>query len=88
MMRYSIEPKARKYIKGYAFLSFARILSNKYGKHLLDAATKTGLGALETASKKVAYKVAEGPGESIGNKIADKIAKSDENSRNIDEIII
>ena len=25
-MRYSIEPRKRRYIKGYGFLSFARIL--------------------------------------------------------------
>ena len=31
MTRYSIESRARKYVKGYGFLSFARNLSNKYG---------------------------------------------------------
>ena len=31
-MRYSIEPRTRKYVKGYGFLSFAR----KYQKQLLD----------------------------------------------------
>ena len=29
MRQYSIEPKTRKYVKGYGFLSFAR----KYKKH-------------------------------------------------------
>ena len=48
-MRYSIEPKERKYIEGYGFLSFARIFGEKYGKKLMDAATKT-----KTASKRVA----------------------------------
>ena len=52
MIRYSIEPRTIKYVKGYRFLSFARNLFNKNGKQLLDAATKTGLHALETASKK------------------------------------
>ena len=32
MTRYSIEPITRKYVKGYLFLSFARNLSDKYGK--------------------------------------------------------
>ena len=50
--RYSIVPRSRKYIKRYGFLSFARNLPNKYGKQLLDTATKIGLDALETASKK------------------------------------
>ena len=31
MTCYSIESRARKYVKGYGFLSFARNLSNKYG---------------------------------------------------------
>ena len=32
MMRYSTEPRFRKNVKGYGFLSFARNLDNKYGK--------------------------------------------------------
>ena len=31
-MPYSIEPKERRYVKGYGFLSFARNFGNKYGK--------------------------------------------------------
>ena len=45
MTRYSIEPNSRKYVKEYGFLSFTRNLSNKFGKQLLDTATKTGLDA-------------------------------------------
>ena len=52
MTRYSIEPRTRKYIKGYGFLSFARNLFNKYGKQLLDTAIKAELNALKTAFKK------------------------------------
>ena len=40
-MRYSIQPKFRKYVKGYGFLSFARNFSNKHGKKIMDTATKT-----------------------------------------------
>ena len=43
MTRYSREPRTRKYINRHGFLSFARSLSNKYGKELLDTSTKTGL---------------------------------------------
>ena len=50
-MRYSTEPKYRKYVKGYGFLSFARKFGNKYGKKLMDTATKTGIDAAKTASK-------------------------------------
>ena len=31
-MRLSTEPRFRKYIKGYGFLSFARTFDDKYGK--------------------------------------------------------
>ena len=52
MMRYSIEPRFRKYVKGYGFLSFAKNFGNKYGKKLMDTATKTGIDAAKTTSKK------------------------------------
>ena len=72
-MRYSTEPKFRKYIKGYGFLSFARKFGDIYGKKLMDTATKTGIDAAKTASKRVVQKTAEATGDLIGNKIADKI---------------
>ena len=40
-MRYSTEPKYRKYVKGYGFLLFARKFGDKYGKKLMNTATKT-----------------------------------------------
>ena len=72
-MRYSTEPRFRKYVKGYGFLSFARKFGYKYGKKLMDAATKTEIDAGKTASRKVVQKTAEATGDLIGNKIADKI---------------
>ena len=42
-MTYSAEPRFRKYVKGYVFLSFARKFKDKYGKKLMDTATKTGI---------------------------------------------
>ena len=57
MRRYSIEPRTRKYVKGYGFLSFAR----KYKKQLLD----TGLDCLKTASEIVVHKT----GEFLRNKL-------------------
>ena len=41
-MRYSIEPRERRYVKGYGFLSFARNFGNIYGKKLMNTAIKTG----------------------------------------------
>ena len=63
-MRYSTEPRFRKYVKA---------CGNKYGKKLMDTATKTGIDAAKTASKRVVQKTAEATGDLIGNKIADKI---------------
>ena len=72
-MRYSIEPKYRKYVKGYGFLSFVRRFGDKYDKKLMDTATKTGIDPAKTASKRVVQKTAEATGDLVGNKIADKI---------------
>ena len=72
-MRYSTEPKFRKYVKGYGFLSFAKNFGNKYDKKLMGTATKTGIDAAEIASKRVVQKTVEAKGDLIGNKIADKI---------------
>ena len=72
-MRYSTEPKYRKYVKEYIFLSFARKSGNKYGKKLMDTATKTGIDVAKNASIRVVKKTAEATGNLIGNKIADKI---------------
>ena len=52
-MRYSTEPRFRKYVKGSWFLSFAKKIGNKYGKKLMDTATKTGINVAKTASKRV-----------------------------------
>ena len=70
-MRYSTEPKFRKYVKGYGFLSFARKFGDKYGKKLMDTATKARIDAAKTAW--VIQNTAEATGDLIGNKIADKI---------------
>ena len=64
MRRYSIEPRTRKYAKGYGFLSFAR----KNKKQLFD----TGVDALKTTSKKVVHKTSK----FVGNKIAHAVTKS------------
>ena len=58
-MRYSTEPRFRKYVKGYGFLSFARKFGDKYGKKVIDTATKTGIDAAKAASKRVLQKLQE-----------------------------
>ena len=72
-MRYSAEPRFRKYVKDYGFLSFARMFGDKYGKKLMDTATQTRIDTANTVSKIVVQKTAEATGYLIGNKIADKI---------------
>ena len=92
-MRYSTEPRFGRYVKGYDFLSFAKKCSDKYGKKLIDIATKTGIDAAKIASKRVAKKTADATGDLIGNKIADKITsigkpKEKEKTKEIEEIYI
>ena len=91
-MIYSIEPKFRKYVKGYGFLSFAKKCGNKHGKELMDTATKTGIDAAKTTSKRIVQKTAEGTGDLIGNKIADKITSigkpKEKETKKIEEIYI
>ena len=85
-MRYSTQPRFGKYVKGFDFLSFERKFGDKYGKKLIYAATKIGMDAGKTASKRVFQKTAEATEDLIGNKIADKITslgktKSDRKKR-------
>ena len=88
-MRYSIEPRNRIYVKGYGFMSFARSMSNKYGKKLVDTAKISATDAIKTASKGAMQKTAETTGDLTGNKIADKITsvskkRSNNNNNNND----
>ena len=52
-MRYSSEPRERRYIKGYGFLSFSEKFSNKYGKKLMNTAIKTGTNFNSKYAKKL-----------------------------------
>ena len=83
-MRYSVEPRERRYVKGYGFLSFARNrgthatkvaknLNNKYGQKVVDTAKKSTTDALKIASKRAIQKTAEASGDLVGNFIANKI---------------
>ena len=88
-MRYSLEPTNRRYVKGQGFLSLARKFGDKYGKKLMNTATKVGTSKYgkkiidttqkqrsefaKTAGKRIVQKSAEATGDLIGNKITDKI---------------
>ena len=79
-MRYSIEPRERRFVKGYGFMSFARNFNDKYSKSLMDA-SKT---FAKTAGKKILKETANATRDLIGNKIADKITAKPHNK---DEVI-
>ena len=66
-MRYSIEPRERRYVKGYGFMSFARNFSDKYSKSVIDL-SKT---FAKTAGEKILKETAKATGDLIGNEIAD-----------------
>ena len=74
-------------------MSFARKFGDKYGKKLMDSATKTGIDASKTTSKRVVQKAAEATGGLIGNKIAEKITsvgkpKEKEKTKKVEKIYI
>ena len=56
-MRHSLEPKYRKYVQGYGFLSFARKFGDKYGKKLMDTTTKTGINTARKFGDKYGKKL-------------------------------
>ena len=65
-------------------MSFARKFGDRYGKKLMDTATKTGMDAAKNVSKRVVQDL-------IGNKIADKITsigKPKEKTKKVEEIYI
>ena len=72
-MCYSIEPRERRHVKGYGFLTFARNIgthaakaaknmSKKYNQKLVDTAKKSATDAIKTASKRAIQKTAETTG--------------------------
>ena len=66
-------------------MSFAKSLSNKYGKKLLNNTKKSTTDPIKTASKRAIQKTAEATGDLIGNKIADKttsVSKKSSNNNN------
>ena len=80
-MRYSIEPRERRFVKGYSFMSFARNFSDKYSKSLMDK----GIDVSKLLVKKYLKKTAKATGDLIGNKIADKITSVSRKSQS-DEV--
>ena len=80
-MRYSIEPRERRYVKGYSFMSSARNFSDKYSKSLMDKGIDVSKKFAKTAGKRILKKSAEATGDLTGNKIADKITSASKNHK-------
>ena len=78
-MRYSIEPRERRYVKGYGFMSFPRNFGNKYGKNLMNTAIKTGTNFNSKYGKKLtdtAIKTGKDFAAIAGKKIVHKTAEA------------
>ena len=52
-MRYSLEPRYRRYVQGQGFMSFARNIGNKYGKKIFDKSLDVGKSMKKKYSKKI-----------------------------------
>ena len=79
-MRYSTEPRERRFVKGYGFMSFARNLSDKYSKSLMDKVIDVSKTFAKTAGKEILKETAKATGDLIGNKTADKITSASKKS--------
>ena len=84
-MRYSIEPREIRYVKGYGFMSFARNFSDKYSKSLMDKGIDVSKKFAKTAGKRILKETAKATRDLIGNKIADKITSASKKSQS-DEV--
>ena len=51
-MRYSIEPRERRYVQGYGFMSFARNFIDKYRTSLMDKGIHVSKTFAKTDGKK------------------------------------
>ena len=79
-MRYSSEPRERRYVKGYGFMSFQRSFGDKYSKSLMDKGIDVSKKFAKTACKKILKETAKATGDLIGNKIDDKITSASKKS--------
>ena len=91
-MRYSIDPRDRRYVKDYGILFFGesigKNISNTYSQKLVDSAIKSGAtkvatDAIKTASKRAIQKTAEVTSDLVGNKIGDKITSVSKKSKKL-----
>ena len=91
MMRYSIEPGDRIFVKGYGFLSFAKNMGNIFVttvRNVLVMLNNLLHMHLKLLQKEQSKKTVEETGDLIDNKITDRITKvSRTSAQNISETI-
>ena len=90
-MRYSIEPRNKRYVKGYGFLSFARNIgkniSNKYSQKFVDSAIKSGATKIADKITSVSKKSKELPqNETSTEKPKERYISPKERQQIIDEL--
>ena len=82
-MRYSLEPRYRKYEQGQGFMSFAKNISNKYGKKLFDKSIDVGKNMSNKYGRKLLDK-----GVDVGKDFAKKASKLDKSAEATGEMIV
>ena len=82
-MRYSLEPRYRRYVQGQGCMSFARNIGNKYGRKLFDKSIDVGKKVSNKYGRKILDK-STNAGKDF-TKIAGKkgLTKSAEATRNL-----
>ena len=100
-MRYSLEPRYRRYVQGQGFMCFARNIGNKYGRKIFDKSIDVGKSMKKKYGKKIldnsisagkdfakiaGRKVLTKSAEATGDLIGNKIAdRITKSSRNKDQ---
>ena len=52
-MRYSLEPHYRRYVQGQGFMSFAKIIGDKYRRKIFDESLDVGKSMKKKYGKKI-----------------------------------
>ena len=52
-MRYSLEPRYRRYVQGQGFMSFAKHIGHKNGKKIFDKSIDVGKSMKKKYAKKI-----------------------------------
>ena len=81
-MRYSIEPRERRFVKGYGSMSFARNFRDRYSKSLMDKGIDVSKKFAKAAAKKILKETAKATGDLIGNKITSASKKTHDEVNN------